>query len=144
MSKTLIVSLKVSLANEFITAHKFHIAHWNVEGINFPQLHELFNFWYNDLNNDIDVIAEHIRTLDEYAPNSLSELLKLTTINDMIKGSEKDLLLELLKSVEETLKSFDVSLQLAAENNKEGIINYLSGRIDTLEKIRWILNVTSK
>ncbi len=142
MSKTLVVSLKVSLANEFITAFKSQVAHWNIEGINFPQLHTLFNELYTDLFDDIDVMAEHIRTLDEYAPSSITELLKLTTIKDNINGKESELLSELLVSLKETLDAFSISLKLAQENGKEGIINYLSDRIDSLEKLHWKIKST--
>lgn len=143
MSKTLVVSLKVSMANEFVSYFKCHIAHWNVVGINFPQLHKFFGDLYEDLYDDVDVIAEHIRTLDEYAPSSLTEILKLSTIKDNISGKDTDLLNELLESLEETLEAFNISLQLSQENKKEGISNYLAGRIETLEKHIWMLKSTS-
>lgn len=144
MSKSLIVSLKISMANEFIAYFKSHVAHWNVEGINFPQLHSFFGELYENLYDDIDIIAEHIRTLDEYAPSSLSEILKLSTIKDEIKGKDVDILSELMETIEETKESFNISLQLAKENNKESIANYLSGRLEILEKYIWMLKSTNK
>ena len=47
---------------------KTHGFHWNVTGPMFQTLHLMFMEQYTDLWNSIDVIAERIRALGEYAP----------------------------------------------------------------------------
>ena len=47
---------------------KTHGYHWNVEGPMFNTLHLMFEAQYNDLWLSMDLIAERIRSLGEYAP----------------------------------------------------------------------------
>ena len=74
MNEELIVAVKKVLADTFIMYYKTHSYHWNIEGSNFPQYHEFLQNIYEELFAAIDVIAEHIRQIDGYAPSSLSEL----------------------------------------------------------------------
>jgi len=48
----------------FLQKHNYH---WNVEGPRFHSLHILFEEQYTELFKAIDVVAEHIRALDDYA-----------------------------------------------------------------------------
>ncbi len=48
----------------YLATHNYH---WNIEGTQFVSLHGLFDQQYNALFQAIDVIAERIRALGEYA-----------------------------------------------------------------------------
>ncbi len=48
----------------FLQKHNYH---WNVEGPRFHSLHVMFEEQYNELFKAIDVVAEHIRAIGEYA-----------------------------------------------------------------------------
>ena len=74
----LIEQMKVTLASTFSFYLKAHNFHWNVEGANFPQFHSFFEGIYTDAWGAVDVIAEHLRTLDAYAPGSLSRFGELS------------------------------------------------------------------
>lgn len=144
MSKKIAASLKVALANEFVTAFKFSAAHWNVEGINFSELHTLFGTIYADLSADIDVVAEHIRVLDEYAPNSIKELLSSTTVTDGIKGDPVSMVKDLMNAVVQTKDAFNAAFKIAEAESDQGIMDYLVGRIDIFAKHIWFLRATAK
>jgi starvation-inducible DNA-binding protein len=60
-------ALQRVLANTYGLYLATHNYHWNVEGRNFASLHSLFGAQYNELFLAIDVIAERIRALGEYA-----------------------------------------------------------------------------
>ena len=55
--------LTTSLANTFVLYTKTRKYHWNVTGINFMQLHQLFESQYEQLDESMDEIAERIRQL---------------------------------------------------------------------------------
>ena len=57
---------------------------WNVEGIVFPQYHAFLDDFYNSVWEQTDSIAEHIRTLDSYAPGSFSRYSELARIKDEV------------------------------------------------------------
>jgi starvation-inducible DNA-binding protein len=77
------------LADTYSLALKTQNYHWNVEGANFVGLHGLFEQQYTELHAAVDVIAERIRALGDYAPGGFQEFLSLTTIADA-KGQMKD------------------------------------------------------
>ena len=59
----LIEKLKIYHATNFAFYLKLHFFHWNVEGPNFPQYHDLFANLYTDVHGSVDVVAEHLRAL---------------------------------------------------------------------------------
>ena len=78
----LIASLKIALGNTYVMYFKTHSFHWNVEGIMFPQYHEFFQGIYEDVYGAVDPLAENLRKLEEYAPISLDEIVKHSTISE--------------------------------------------------------------
>ena len=73
--------LKPVLADQFVLYTKARNYHWNVTGNMFFALHEKFEELYDELANDIDEVAERIRTLGVYSPGSLNEFLKISGKN---------------------------------------------------------------
>ena len=73
---------KVAFASEFTFYLKAHFFHWNVEGINFRELHDLFGTIYEEVYDSIDDFAEKIRSLGAYAPGSNSRFNVLSAIDD--------------------------------------------------------------
>ena len=71
MKNTLRDILKKVLSDTFLMYFKSHSYHWNVEGYDFIVLHEFFKDVYEELWEAVDIIAESIRTLDEYCPTTL-------------------------------------------------------------------------
>jgi starvation-inducible DNA-binding protein len=137
--------LKVALASTFSFYLKAHNFHWNVEGIEFPQLHSFFETIYTDAWEAVDGIAEHIRTLDAYAPGSLVRFKQLSLIQDETNIPPAPSMLAKLKEDNEILIQELTRCQLLAEKNrKTGLANYLQDRIDRHEKHGWMLRATIK
>ncbi len=74
--------LKYILADQFVLYTKARNYHWNVRGEQFFKLHELFEKLYDELADDVDEVAERIRSLGVYAPGTMSEFLKLSQISE--------------------------------------------------------------
>jgi len=136
----LIEQMKVSLASTFAFYLKAHNFHWNVEGVNFPQFHSFFEEIYTDAWGAVDGIAEHLRTLDSYAPGSLGRFGELSLIKDEINIPSAIAMMTKLTTDNGTMiEQLTKTQALAEENNKMGLANFLQDRIDAHEKNGWML-----
>lgn len=141
----LVEELKVTLASTFSFYLKSHNFHWNVEGINFPELHSFFETIYTDAWEAVDGIAERIRTLDGYAPGSLTRFKALTLIQDEMNIPAAPAMVAKLKEDNEIIIHQLTRCQILAEKHrKTGLANYLQDRIDSHEKHGWMLRATIK
>ena len=133
-------NLKVLLASTNSLSIKAQNFHWNVEGDNFPQYHEFFGNFYEEVYGSVDRIAEYIRTLDSYAPGSLSRYAELTIIEDQTKIPRPNLMFaELLSDNGKMIDLLNGCFGSAEEENKQGIANFIAERLDAHEKHGWML-----
>lgn len=72
-------TFKVLLGMEYVLYVKTQSFHWNVTGMSFVGLHQLFGEQYQKLAKYIDEIAEQIRQYGEVAPGSTVEFLQLNS-----------------------------------------------------------------
>ena len=141
----LVELMKSLLADVAAYKIKTQYYHWNVEGPDFVQYHGLFSDVYTAADGDIDIVAEHIRALDAYAPGSLKRFAELTTITD------EDTIPAAIEMVNRTyqdnqkiIASAKAAHAAAEELGQFGIINFLEGLIDAYEKQAWMLRATTK
>ena len=74
--------------DNFTVYFRSHAAHVNVTGRNFRSDHKLLEGVYTRRQEQIDRIGELLRTLDEYMPCDLSEVVSSSAIpTDAIEGS---------------------------------------------------------
>ena len=133
-------NLKVLLASTNSLSIKAQNFHWNVEGDNFPQYHEFFGNFYEEVYGSVDRIAEYIRTLDSYAPGSLSRYTELTIIEDQTKIPRPNLMFaELLSDNEKMIDLLNGCFSSAEDENKQGIANFIAERLDAHEKHQWMI-----
>ena len=133
-------NLKVLLASTNSLSIKAQNFHWNVEGSNFPQYHEFFGNFYEEVYGSVDRVAEYIRTLDSYAPGSLTRYAELTIIEDQTKIPRPNLMFaELLSDNEKMIDLLNGCFGSAEEENKQGIANFIAERLDAHEKHGWML-----
>ena len=133
-------NLKVLLASTNSLSIKAQNFHWNVEGPNFPQYHEFFANFYEEVYGSVDKVAEYIRTLDSYAPGSLTRYAELTIIEDQTKIPRPNLMFaELLSDNGKMIDLLNGCFSSAEEENKQGIANFIAERLDAHEKHGWML-----
>ena len=137
--------LKITQADAFVLYLKAHFYHWNIEGPNFPQYHDFLQNLYQDVFASVDTIAELIRTLDVYAPGTLSRFQSLTTLeeSDIIPDA-----LTMIKNIVEQntlmLETLKKAYSMAEEEKQIGISNFLQDRIQAHEKHGWMLRSITK
>ena len=138
-------NLKVLLASTNSLSIKAQNFHWNVEGDNFPQYHEFFGNFYEEVYGSVDKIAEYIRTLDSYAPGSLSRYAELTIIEDQTKIPRPNLMFaELLSDNGKMIDLLNGCFSSAEDENKQGIANFIAERLDAHEKHQWMIRSVLK
>ena len=139
-------ALKSLLADVFLLYLKAHGYHWNVEGQDFSQYHDLFGDIYEDVYGSIDPIAENIRKLDEAAPFRLERLAKLAKIEDKAStsNSAKSLAKDLLSHNDKLIEQLKAAFDTANKENEQGIANFLAERIDMHQKWSWQLRASTK
>lgn len=143
--ETLQEIMKKVLADTFAMYLKAHNYHWNVEGPLFSQFHDFFSQLYLELHGTVDPIAEQIRALDAYAPGSFKRFSELSDIEDETTiPSPVDMARNLLNDNEKVLASLNVAFKLATNFEKQGLADFLSGRIDIHNKHAWMLRSYTK
>jgi starvation-inducible DNA-binding protein len=138
-------ALKIAFASEFAFYLKAHYFHWNVEGPNFKQLHDLFGQIYEEVYDSIDALAENIRKTGAYTPGSFARFSALTAIDDELAvPAAEPMVAELLADSIKMEEMFKIVFAAAEELKQHGLSDFLAGRQDAHAKHSWMLRSTLK
>lgn len=114
--------------------------HWNVTGMAFGPLHELFQTMYEDHFTAQDDLAERIKALDAHAEGTLAGMLKRSKVTEHDgHGTDKDMLAA-LQNAQETLAATLAGAGEIAANHSDTLTEDLCierGQIH--EKFAWML-----
>lgn len=136
--------LKLALESAFATTYGFLLKaenfHWNVTGPDFFQYHELYGKIYDEVNDDLDDFAEHLRALRVHVPATFKQLAELSKVTDTLEVLPKNEMLRTLyvdngKVHEELIKAY----ALAEKYSEAGLCAFLSERVDAHRKHGWML-----
>ena len=138
----LIERLNKLVADEHLLYTKTRNYHWNVKGMHFVALHEMFEQQYNRLQLITDEIAERIRMLGGTTIGTMAEFAEQTRLSET-PGSvpaEQDMIANLLDDHEHVISSLRDDIEAAAEEyNDEGTADLLTGTMRSHEEIAWML-----
>jgi starvation-inducible DNA-binding protein len=128
------------LADSYVLYLKTHSFHWNVEGPMFQTLHQMFMEQYTETWNAIDLVAERIRSLGEYAPGTYREYARLTSIKETegVPRAE-DMVRLLIEGQEAVVRTAREALGVADEANDQPTLDLLTQRMQVHEKNAWML-----
>lgn len=141
----LIEQLKVILGTNFGLYLKSHNYHWNVEGNNFPQYHLFLNTFYNEVFLQNDLIAEHIRYLDAYAPGSFSRFMELSAVEDSTTVPDPlTMMITLKDDNDKYIMQLRAGIILAEQAGEPAISNFLQELLGAHQKKAWMLRSTIK
>jgi starvation-inducible DNA-binding protein len=136
---------KVAFASEFTFYLKAHYFHWNVEGIHFRELHDLFGTIYEEVYGSIDDFAEKIRSMGAYAPGSNSRFNALSYISDETEViPAEQMIIELLQDSDNMVVLLKRVYDIAESEGEHGFSNFLAERMDAHRKHSWQLRATAK
>lgn len=128
------------LADTYSLYLKTHGFHWNVTGPMFNTLHLMFEQQYTELALAVDLIAERIRALGEFAPGSFELYAKLSKI----KGESgvpkaEEMIKQLVEGHECVVRTAREMFDTVADVHDEATADLLTQRMQTHEKTAWML-----
>lgn len=131
---------KIAFATTFSFYLKAHNFHWNVEGVNFKQFHDLFGGIYEEVFESIDTFAEQIRALGSYMPGSYTRFSMLSQIEDENSILEdRAMVAELLEDNDKLKKILKMVFDLSEQAGEHGFSDFIAGRMDAHSKHGWML-----
>ena len=129
--------------NNFVAYFRSHAAHVNITGRNFRSDHKLLQGVYTRRQEQIDKIGEILRTMQEYMPCNINDVINDTTIpTDSIEGSADTLLETVMMDLEHLLDDYKLLIVVANNEGLEEISNYGQDQALDLEKSIWMLRST--
>lgn len=135
----------IAFASTFSFYLKAHNFHWNVEGSDFLEYHDLFGKIYEEVYSSVDDFAEKIRTTQTYMPGSYTQLSMLTEIKDETNLlSKEEMVRELFIDNESMNTVLKYAYDLAEEVGEHGFSNFLAERLDAHRKHGWMLRASMK
>lgn len=131
---------RIAMADTFFMYQKAHSYHWNVEGINFPQLHTFFGDLYVELLGAIDPFAEQIRAQNEYAPRNVEEMYNDKSVDCQNEArSALDMVSDLSRTNEQVIISLNILFKKLETLGEQGFMDFVAARLDTHKKHGWML-----
>ena len=128
------------LADTYTLYLKTHNYHWNVTGPLFNTLHLMFEEQYNELWAAVDLLAERIRSLGEFAPGSYSQFADLTSIAEAQDvPTAEEMLADLVTGHEAVARTARRAFKVADDANDEATSDLLTQRLQVHEKTAWML-----
>lgn len=129
--------------DNFVAYFRSHAAHVNIVGRNFASDHKLLQVTYEDLQGQIDRLGELLRTLDEYMPCDINDVLLMSNIpTSAIEGSADELLEIVLQDLEQLKGSYEDLMSVSEAEGHEEIANYAQDRILAIAKHIWMTRAT--
>ncbi|WP_187430784.1 General stress protein 20U [Roseobacter fucihabitans] len=133
-------ALNQSVAETAVTTMLAQNFHWNVKGMAFGPLHDLFQQMYEDHFVAQDDLAERIRALDVHAEGTLAGMLKRSKIHEHDGHATDQEMIRVMKEAQETLASTLAGCgALAAEHGDTLTEDLCIARGQTHEKFAWFL-----
>lgn len=121
----------------YLMTHNFH---WNVTGLKFNDLHNMFMGQYTEMWTALDEIAERIRSLDFAAPGTYKAFSQLSSIEEVEGVPAANEMVQLLtKGHEAVAKTARAVLPLAEQANDEVTADLITQRLTVHEKTAWML-----
>ena len=129
--------------DNFVAYFRSHVAHVNIVGRNFQSDHKLLQKVYEDLQGQIDVIAELLRSMEEFMPNNLQDVTSNSHIMDLpVEGTSDELLQTVYDDLEHLKGCYEELIQVANVDGYDHISNYAQDRVLQLSKFNWMIRST--
>ena len=142
----LIKDLNELLSDLNVFYRKLQNYHWNVKGKDFFTFHAKLEEYYDEVNEQIDEIAEHILTLGYQPLGTMQDYLNLTKIAEAKNEKIDDCLI--FKNVKEDmniiLKKTEEIKKKADEQNVYITSSLMDEYMSSYSKTLWMLNQMSQ
>ena len=129
--------------DNFVAYFRSHVAHVNVVGRNFEADHALLGGVYEELQGQIDVLGELLRSLDAFMPDNIGDVVEGSHVLDLpMAGSADQLIMDVLTDLEELKGCYEELIHVADLEGLLHISNYAQDRVLSLTKHIWMFKST--
>jgi starvation-inducible DNA-binding protein len=129
--------------DNFVAYFRSHVAHVNIMGRNFRSDHKLLQGVYERRQEQIDAIAELLRSVGAFMPTSLTEIITNSDIADTeCEGSADELLADVRADLEQLKGCFQELMSVADAEGHLEISNYAQDQVLDIAKSIWMLSST--
>ena len=136
--------LEETFAANFVSYYRTHVAHVNIQGRNFYQDHKLLQKIYEYFQDNIDRIAEKLRTIKATMPVDLSTVTGISPIMDFpTVGDSIDLFTSVDEALEAMIDQYHELNDAAEAVDYIDISNFAQDQIGQLAKFRWMVEATT-
>jgi DNA-binding ferritin-like protein len=140
---TTLDQLQRVFCDNFLTYYHSHVAHVNIVGRNFASDHRLLKHIYQARQEEIDNLAEIIRTLDGMMIDNLQGVIVDAGHEDApVRGTADELLSHVEIMLQDLCEQFTILGEVASEEDLEHIENYAQEQIMAINKQLWMLRST--
>ena len=136
----------IKILNEFLSDlnvfyRKLQNYHWNIEGKDFFVVHSKLEEYYDEINNQIDEIAEHILILGYEPLRTMKDYLNNTCIQEAKNEKVKDdiVFTNVIQDLEKLLKKVIEIKENADKINEYGTSALIDEYIKNYSKKLWML-----
>lgn len=138
-------ALNQVLADSYALMALTHLAHWNVEGPDFFELHKAFQKQYEELFEAVDEIAERVRALDAFAIGGLNTLARTANMDEFkAPMPQKDYIAALIVAHEKVMDDIGRGRHIAGELDDLETQDLLIKRQQFHQKTLWMLKSVLK
>jgi len=130
-------------ANNFILYTKAHGFHVNVQGMGFYSNHKLFQKVYEALQDEIDTLAEGLKTLREVVPFSLTRIIDLADIKDeTVAPNAEEMVKILYDGIDILITCANGVFEMTGTDKDYGLQNIVADYLQTIHKLCWMLEAS--
>jgi starvation-inducible DNA-binding protein len=135
--------LSAILSDGALLYQKTRNYHWNVTGPHFHSLHLLLEAQYAQIAEEVDEVAERIRSLGLKAPGTYAEFIELSQLKEDAPSVHPDamtMLKNLVSDHEEVISALRKAVEELSDHvDDQGTADFVTGLMEAHEKTAWML-----
>ncbi len=134
--------LNRDLADSYLVLVKTKKYHWDVIGPQFRTMHLLWEEQYTALSDNIDLIAERVRTLGGYPVGTMAGCLELASVKEHPGDvpNTTTMVSRLVEDHETIIRNLREHIDACGEEQSDqGTADFLTGLMEAHEKMAWML-----
>ena len=137
----MIEKLNKLLSDLNVFYRKLQNYHWNVKGHDFFTIHAKLEEYYNEVNEQIDEIAEHILILNGQPLGTMKDYVNTSDIEEAKneKITSQEIFTEVIKDLEKLLEDVKQIKKCADENEDYPTSSLMDEYIENYGKKLWML-----
>lgn len=138
--------LNVFLSDLNVFYRKLQNYHWNITGEHFFVLHAKLEEYYDEINSQIDEVAEHMLMLGKQPLGTMKDYLEKTTIVEAQnnKVTDKEVLNNIINDYSTLLQKVTKLKSFAEEQNLYSTSTLMDDLISSYTKHLWMLKQMSE